>query len=133
MNDETRDVATREPSAVEREQREAEVALQPPVDIYEDAQGITLIADMPGVSRERLHIEVDKEMLLIEGDAQIDISEGTEALYADVQATRYRRGFTLSGELDVDQCEANLKDGILTLKIPKREEVRPRKIEVRSG
>jgi HSP20 family molecular chaperone IbpA len=133
MNDATRDVTTREPSAVQREARQPDVVLQPPVDIYEDAEGITLIADMPGVSRERLTIQVDQDHLLIEGEAQIDMAEGTEALYADVQATRYRRGFTLSGELDVDRCNANLKDGVLTLKIPKREALQPRKIEVHAG
>jgi HSP20 family molecular chaperone IbpA len=56
-----------------------------------------------------------------------------EALYADVRVTHYRRSFTLSGELEPDKIEASLKDGVLTVRIPKRAELRPRKIEVRAG
>jgi HSP20 family protein len=112
--------------------REPDVVLRPPVDIYEDAEGITLMADMPGVSRERLNIEVDKDRLLIEGDARIDMPEGMEALYADVRTPRYRRSFTLSGELETGAIDASLKDGVLSVHIPKRAEVRPRRIEVRA-
>jgi len=125
-------------TTTEREQvkqqgaRESDVVLRPPVDIYENAEGITLMADMPGVSRERLNIEVDKDMLLIEGDAKIDMAEGMEALYADVRTPRYRRSFTLSGELDTGAINASLKDGVLSVHIPKRAEVRPRRIEVRA-
>jgi HSP20 family molecular chaperone IbpA len=59
--------------------------------------------------------------------------EGMEALYAEVHSTLYRRSFTLSSELETDKIEANLKDGVLTLRIPKRAELRPRKIEIRAG
>lgn len=112
---------------------ESQVALRPPVDIYEDAEGITLLADMPGVSKDRLTVQVDQDTLLVEGEAQIAMPEGMEALYADVRATRYRRGFTLSRELATDKVDANLKDGVLTIRIPKHEAVRPRKIEVRGA
>jgi HSP20 family molecular chaperone IbpA len=70
---------------------------------------------------------------MIEGEAVIDLPAGTEALYADLQATKYRRSFLLSGELETDRIEANLKNGLLTLRIPKRAEYKPRKIEVRTG
>jgi len=106
--------------------------LRPPVDILEDAAGITLMADMPGVDRERLQVHVDANTLQIEGDAQIELPEGAEALYADVRTTRYSRGFTLSSELEPDKIEARLKDGVLTLRIPKHPEQQPRKIEVRA-
>jgi HSP20 family protein len=119
-------------SGVRTGEREPDVVLRPPVDIYEDADGITLMADMPGVSRDRLTIEVDKDVLLVEGDARIDMPEGMEALYADVRSTRYRRSFTLSGELETGQVDASLKDGVLSVRIPKRAEVRPRRIEVRA-
>ncbi|MGA7979904.1 MAG: Hsp20/alpha crystallin family protein [Chromatiaceae bacterium] len=112
---------------------EARAALRPPVNIFEDANGITLEADMPGVSRDRLNVQVDKDTLLVEGDAQIDMPDGMEALYADIRATHYRRSFTLSGELEPDKIEASLRDGVLTVRIPKRAELRPRKIEVRTG
>jgi HSP20 family molecular chaperone IbpA len=112
---------------------ETEAFLRPAVDIYEDTQGITLRADLPGVSRERLNIQVDGNTLTIEGQASIDMPEGMEALYADVRATRYQRSFTLSNELDTDKISAEMKDGVLTLKLPKRAELQPRKIQVSAG
>jgi len=129
-NSASRNVKQSAPSGVQ--QREPDVVLRPPVDIYEDANGITLMADMPGVSRDRLTIEVDKDMLQVEGDARIDMAEGMEALHADVRSTRYRRSFTLSGELETGQIDASLKDGVLSVRIPKRAEVRPRRIDVRA-
>jgi HSP20 family protein len=126
----SKDVAKQKTSEASKREQAPETVLRPPVDIYEDAEGITLLADMPGVSRERLNIEVDKEVLLVEGDAEISMPEKMEPLYADVRSTRYRRSFGLSGELDTGGIEASLKDGVLSLRIPKRAEVRPRKIEV---
>lgn len=111
-------------------QSEAEVFLRPAVDIYEDAQGITLNADLPGVSRDRLSVQVEGNTLTIEGQTAIDMPEGMEALYADVNATRFRRTFTLSNELETDKISAEMKDGVLLLKIPKRAELQPRKIEI---
>ena len=130
---EQRDVATRGSAEVTERGREPEAALRPPADIFEDAEGITVQLDMPGVSRDRLAIQVDKNTLLVEGAAQIEMPEGMEALYADVRATRFRRSFALSGELDTDRIDANVRNGVLILRIPKRAEVRPRKIEVRAG
>jgi HSP20 family protein len=127
------EVATRPATEAQRKEREPEFVLRPPVDIYEDADGITLQLDMPGVSKERLNIQADRNALTVEGDARVDMPEGMEALYADVRATRYRRSFTLSSELEAGKTDASLKDGVLTVRIPKRAEVRPRKIEVRAS
>ena len=129
---ESKNVKQAESTGVGQREREPDVVLRPPVDIYEDADGITLMADMPGVSRDRLTIEVDKDMLTLEGDARIEMTAGMEALYADVRSTRYRRSFTLSGELETGQIDASLKDGVLSVRIPKRAEVRPRRIEIRA-
>jgi HSP20 family protein len=129
---ERQDVAKPDPTEVQARAREEELALAPAVDIFEDAHSITVQAEMPGVSKDRLNVQADRNSLLIEGDAAIDMPSGMEALYADVQATRYRRSFVLSGELDTDRIEANLKDGLLTVRIPKRAEFRPRRIEVRA-
>jgi HSP20 family protein len=112
-------------------QPSAAPALRPPVDIYEDAEGITIEADMPGVSKDRLNLQVDGNTLLIEGEAAINLPEGVEALYADVRVTHYSRSFTLSNELETEKIDASLKDGVLTLRIPKHPDQRPRKIEVR--
>ena len=129
VNTENSEITTRNATAAGKQG--AEIMVRPTVDIFEDSEGITLMADMPGVSREQLNIEVDKDMLLVEGDARIDMPEGMEAVHADVRSTRYRRSFALSSELDVEKIDASLKDGVLNVHIPKRPEVRPRKIEIR--
>jgi len=129
VNAEKTEMTARE--STEAGKHESEMTLRPPVDIFEDSECITLLADMPGVSRERLNIEVDKDMLLVEGDARIDMPEGMDAVHADVRVTHYRRSFALSSELEADKIDASLKDGVLNVRIPKRPEVRPRKIEVR--
>ncbi len=122
-----------ESAAVQGKAREDEIVLVPAVDIFEDARGITVQAEMPGVSKDRLNVQADRNNLLIEGEAVIDMPAGMEAVYADVQATTYRRSFVLSGELDTASIEATVRDGVLTVCIPKRAEFRPRKIEVRQG
>jgi HSP20 family protein len=109
----------------------AESVLRPPVDIYETGEGITLKADMPGVARERLNLRVEGNSLLVEGTIGIAPQEDMTALYADVRSTVYRRRFALSNELETEKIEANLKDGELTVHIPKRVELRPRRIEVK--
>jgi HSP20 family molecular chaperone IbpA len=133
--DTTTKVAKKEASAAEQQPkpREEQAVLRPPVDIYEDGHGITVQAEMPGVSRDRLKVQADRNSLTIEGDVAIDMPSGMEPVYADVQATRYARSFVLSGELETDAIDAKLKDGVLTIRIPKRSEFRPRKVEVRAG
>jgi HSP20 family molecular chaperone IbpA len=113
-----------------QQNRQTDAAIRPLVDIFEDDKGITLLADMPGVSKERLDIAIDKNTLSIEGEAEIPMADGMEALYADVRSTHYQRNFSLSSELDGEGVSASLKDGLLTLQIPKRAQYQPRKIEV---
>jgi HSP20 family protein len=129
-------ITTRQASEVEPKEadtgRTAGLMLRPPVDVFEDANGITLQLDLPGVSKERLSVQTDRNTLTVEGDALIAMQQGMEALYAEVHSTHYRRSFTLSGELEPEKTEANLKDGVLTLLIPKRAELRPRRVEVRA-
>jgi HSP20 family protein len=131
---ESKDVTKQESKSVqETREQERERAILPPVDIFEDSAGITLQADMPGVSCERLDVQIDGESLSIEGKVEIPVPEQMNALHADVRSTRYQRSFALSSELDGDNVEASLKDGVLTLRIPKREEHKPRKIEVQTS
>ncbi len=137
MNDKTTPVAnTRNAgtAAAQTGSREAEQpAVQPAVDVFEDESGITLLADMPGVPKEQLELRVDGDSLLIEGSAQPQTPDGLEPLWAEVQVARYRRHFTLSRELDTSRVEANLKDGVLTLRIPKAAHAQPRRIQVNAG
>jgi HSP20 family molecular chaperone IbpA len=113
--------------------RRSAAPLPPPVDISENSEGITLTADLPGVSKENLHVHVEANNLLIEGTSSIDVPAGTQALHTDVRSTAYRRRFVLSRELETGKIEASLKDGVLTVRIPKRAELRPRRIEVQAS
>jgi HSP20 family protein len=120
-----------EPSRRDEAQRESP-ALIPPVDVSEDDSGITLVADLPGASRETLALDVDGDTLTIEAPLSLGEPAGLQAVYAEVRSGRYRRSFTLSRELDSSRIEATLKDGVLTLRLPKLEQARPRRIEVRA-
>ena len=121
--------AVANPSTEQEQQR----AVLPAVDVFEDAGGITLLADMPGVPKEQLELKIEGDALLIEGGVQPLTPEGLEAVYAEVRVPRYRRSFTLSRELDTARIEANLKDGVLTLRIPKQAHAQPRRIAVSAG
>lgn len=106
----------------------------PPVDVFEDEAGITLLADLPGVSRDGLNLRVDGDSLQIEAVvADAPAPQGMALVYGEAQVPAYRRRFTLSRELDTARIEAQLKDGVLRLTIPKADEARPRRIEVRAG
>ena len=107
--------------------------LLPDVDVWEDAAVITLTADLPGVSNKGLSVRVDNDTLLVDGDATLDMPEGMEAVYAEVRTPHFRRSFALSRELDSARIDAKLKDGVLTITIPKAETAKPHRIEVRSG
>lgn len=108
-----------------------EAALLPPVDVIEDASGITLLADLPGVAKEKLNLQLEADSLTIEGEVSLNTPEGMESGHAEVRLPRYRRVFTLSKELDSEKATAEFKNGVLKLRIPKAEHVQPRKIEVK--
>lgn len=121
-----------ETQAATRADREP-LALLPPVDVTEDAAGITLLADLPGVPKDKLNVHVDADTLTIEGEMSIDAPQGMEATHAEVSLPRYRRVFTLSRELDTGKLSAELKNGVLRLRIEKAQHAQPRRIEVRVG
>ena len=132
MNDTTRthDVAT---APARNTAPTDERTMIPRVDVFEDDAGITLLADLPGVPKDRLELKVEADTLLIEGQVVPSTPEGLEAVYAEVRVPRYRRTFTLSRELDTSKVNASLKDGVLTLRIPKQAHAQPRRIEVQAG
>ena len=121
------------PAAFDRGEQESQRAVLPAVDVFEDAGSITLLADMPGVPKEQLELKVEGESLLIEGSVRPHAADGLEAIYAEVRVPRYRRSFTLSRELDTARIEASLKDGVLSLRIPKQAHAQPRRIAVVAG
>lgn len=134
MNEQTHQVSKKEESRPaprsEREGREG-LTLMPPVDVLEDANGITLYADMPGVPKDKLELQVETDTLTIEGEVALDVPEGMDATHAEVSRPRYRRVFTLSRELDTEKVSAAFNNGVLKLTIPKAEHAQPRKIEVK--
>ena len=109
---------------------QSESALLPPVDVIEDATGITVYADLPGVPKDKLKLQVEAGTLTIEGEVSIPTPESMEATYAEVGVPRFRRVFTLSKELDTGKVSAELKHGVLTLRIPKAEHAEPRRIDI---
>ena len=107
--------------------------LVPRVDVIEDDAGITLIADVPGVPKDQLELRVESDTLTFEGTIAPMTPGQLEPVYAEVRAPRYRRSFTLSRELDAGKITANLKDGVLNLRIPKQAHAQPRRISIRAG
>jgi len=118
-------------SPVKKEAAAEERALLPPVDVIEDSSGITLYADLAGVPKEKLHLQVEADTLTIEGEIDLEVPADMQVSHAEVGLPRYRRVFTLSKELDPSRVGAELKDGVLRLSIPKAEHAQPRKIEVK--
>jgi len=110
-----------------------EGTLLPPVDVIEDAQGITLYADLPGVPKDKVTLHVEADTLSIEGEVALEVPEGMQASHAEVRLPRYRRVFQLSKELDANKVTAELNHGVLKLRIPKAEHAQPRKVEIRVG
>jgi HSP20 family molecular chaperone IbpA len=108
-----------------------ETGLFPPVNVVEDASGITLYADLPGVPKDKLGLQVEADTLTIEGEVSFAMPDGMESLHAEVSLPRYRRVFTLSKELDTEKVAAEFVNGVLTLRIPKAAHAQPRRIEIR--
>jgi HSP20 family protein len=116
-----------EPGTVNRDERPAFV---PPVDVLEDAEGITLWADLPGVGKEQLHLHVDGEQLAIEAEAVLPGVEQLTPLHTEVARSLYRRTFSLSKELDASGIKAEMSNGTLRVRIPKAPHAQARRIDV---
>jgi HSP20 family protein len=129
----TQDIAKKDDAALARSAAGDERTMVPRVDVFEDDSGITLLADLPGVPKEQLELKVDGETLLIEGAIATPTPQNLQSVYAEIRVPRYRRAFVLSRELDPSRIEANLRDGVLKLRIPKQEHAKPRRIEVRTA
>ena len=116
---------------IAKETKTTEASLLPPVDVVEDANGITLYADLPGVPKDKLELHVEADTLTIEGEVSFDLPAEVESTHAEVSLPRYRRVFSLSKELDADKVAAEFSQGVLKLRIPKAEHAQPRRVEVR--
>jgi len=121
------------PATKKDAQRYSQAALTPPVDVLEDAQGITLYADLPGVPRDKLQLNVEADTLTIDAEVGMAMPEGLQSTHTEVGIGRFHRTFTLSKELDTERINAELANGVLTLRIPKALHAQPRRIAIEVG
>lgn len=102
----------------------------PNVDIVETGDHIRLLANMPGVDQHAVDVTVENNVLTIEGQAYREEPEGYQMVGCEYGMGKYRRDFTLSTDVDTEKIKARMKHGVLELTIPKREEVKAKKIQI---
>jgi Molecular chaperone (small heat shock protein) len=105
----------------------------PAVDIFETDRELTLLADLPGVKKDGLTIDLDNNQLTIVGEVSPPEGSDEVVLLREYQTGRYFRQFALSDAIDQSKIEASLADGVLRLDLPKVEAAKPRKIAVKTG
>ena len=109
---------------------ENEPVYVPRVDVRETAEAFVVVADLPGADEKSVEATVQKRVLTIEGWTQLDKPQGGEELGREFGAGRFRRDFTLPDAVDPERIQARVKNGVLTVTIPKKDEVKARKIQV---
>ncbi len=109
---------------------ENEPVYVPRVDVRETAEGFAVVADLPGVDEKSVEATVQNRVLTIEGWTKTEKPQGYEELGREFGAGRFRRDFTLPDAVDPDRIQARVKNGVLTVAIPKKDEVKARKIQV---
>ncbi len=117
--------------SVREETRASEHYIKPSVNIIETAEGLTLIADLPGAAKESLDVNIDKGILTVNAAATSSISG--RPVYTEFDFTHYYRQFTIPEALDNEHAKAEFINGVLTLKVPMAEAAKPRKIEIKAG
>ena len=132
--DKTQGLLTREARdiATTTEATRPGVLLTPPVDIFEDRNAITVLADMPGVQPGHLKIDLHEGVLTITGHADAPEGPNEIAVLQEYRAGTFQRSFTLSEAIDQGQIQATLKHGVLRLRLPKAEQAKPRQIKIQT-
>jgi HSP20 family protein len=105
----------------------------PSVDIYETQDAVTILAEMPGVGKEGVEIDLEDGTLTIKGFRTDQKNEGETMLLQEFESGSYMRKFSVAETIDQGKIEAKMADGILTLVLPKVEPAKPRKIEVKGS
>lgn len=103
----------------------------PAADIFEAENDLTVILEMPGVEKSNVDVHVEDGVLNVEGRLDLTKYQGLQPLYTEYNIGHYSRSFCLSSEIDQNKIAAEMKDGVLSLKLPKVEEAKPRTIEVK--
>jgi len=107
-----------------------ENVIVPPVDIYENENEYVIKADMPGVKKENIDITIDNNELSISGSVADEEKSRENIKYSEFALYNFFRSFNIGNDIDSGKVTANVCDGVLTLTLPKREEVKPKKIEI---
>ena len=103
----------------------------PVVDIYETNDEIILVAEMPGVDEKSIDVTLDNDILTIRGRAIDEKPEGYELVYSEYEVGDFERSFSINESIDFDKIEAQYHNGVLTVKLPKTEPAKAKKIEVK--
>ncbi|MFK7789478.1 MAG: Hsp20/alpha crystallin family protein [Phycisphaeraceae bacterium] len=102
-----------------------------PVDIHEDEEGLTVSAELPGFAKDQVDISIDEGVLTLAAQRESTKQEGVTTHLHERRFTRVRRQFTLPTTVDTTDVDATLADGVLTLRLKKKDEVKPHKIKVK--
>lgn len=102
----------------------------PTTDILEDEQSLTVVMEMPGVSKDAVDINLQDRVLTVEGRIDFSKYEQMQPVYTEYNIGNFSRSFSLSNSIDQEKIRAEMQDGVLTLTLPKAEEAKPRKIAV---
>jgi HSP20 family protein len=103
----------------------------PSADIYEDENALTVILEMPGVDKGNVEVSVEDGVLKVGGRLDFSKYQGLQPLYTEYNIGHYSRSFSLSNKIDQNKISADMKDGVLSLKLPKVQEAKPRTIQVK--
>ena len=103
----------------------------PIADIYESEHTLTVILEMPGVAKDNVKVGVEDSVLKVEGQLDLSQYQGLRPLYTEYNIGHYARSFQLSSKIDQNKITAAMKDGVLSLTLPKVEEAKPRRIDVK--
>lgn len=105
----------------------------PPVDILEGKQNVRLVMEMPGVEQDGIDVTLEHGVLTVEGKITPISFDDSTLRYSEYEQGNYRRSFNLSDELNLEEIDASIKDGVLTITIPKSEKMQPKKIIVKTS
>jgi HSP20 family protein len=115
------------------EQTKPGLVFMPAVDIFETDKDLALLADMPGVKAEGLNIDIRENVLTLDGDVKSPERSDEVDVFREYRSGKYYRQFTLSQVIDQTRIDAQLKDGVLRLRLPKVEAATPRRIAVKAS
>ena len=132
MTDKELKVRDKRELKADREQTRPGPMFIPAVDILESTEEITLLADMPGVSSDKVTIDLHEDQLTITGEVEQQGTDRETYLLKEYETGRFHRSFTLSDRIDQDRISAAMRDGVLRLVLPKAEKAKPRRIEVKT-